>query len=218
MMQIRTRGFMHLLHWSPTGRPLNSPPWLSATTGHKQLKFSQQKKIRPIGPQSWVVLCAAVHFKGCSELLKVVFSAKKRLNNSSTQFAEISHLCLFSFASWFMSRFYNTRSSMLNVDIHPQHQDNIKGKSKPTTFPTIRRSVLADKSPIGGNPCQKYFWLARAPVCRQYSPLHVTEVGSPRAAPPLTTANWLVIVPGGASSTWLISVLNHRTLFHKHLH
>ena len=114
-----------ITYWAAT----EQPPLLISNHGAQTTQIlAAKKKTRPIGPQSWVVLCAVVHFKGCSELLKVVFSAKKRLNNSSTQFAEISHLCLFSFASWFMSRFYNTRSSMLNVDIHPQHQDNIKGK------------------------------------------------------------------------------------------
>ena len=115
-----------ITYWAAT----EQPPLVISNHGAQTTQILAAKK-RPIGPQSWVVLCGAVHFKGCSELLKVVFSAKKRLNNSTTQFTEITHLCLFSFASWFMSRFYNTRSSMLNVDIHPQHQDNIKKVNQP---------------------------------------------------------------------------------------
>ena len=96
-----------ITYWAAT----EQPPLVISNHGAQTTQILAAKKTtRPIGPQSWVVLCAAVHFKGCSELLKVVFSAKKRLNNSSTQFTEITHLCLFSFASWFMSRFYNTRS------------------------------------------------------------------------------------------------------------
>ena len=63
-----------ITYWAAT----EQPPLVISNHGAQTTKILA-KKTRPIGPQSWVVLCAAVHFKGCSELLKVVFTAKKHL-------------------------------------------------------------------------------------------------------------------------------------------
>ena len=88
-MQIRARGFMPpplITYWAAACPAPEAPaPWLSAAQAELEFPdekqkcvFSAQKWFKRLQP--WLVLWTAVHFKGCSELLKVVFTAKKHLN------------------------------------------------------------------------------------------------------------------------------------------